>query len=379
VAAAGPDEAVSFRAADGAGEDWRAATEACLAGLLPAPAGANLGFVYVSDRFAADFGDVVERLRQATGVARWAGTVGIGVLAGSAEHYDAPAVVAMLAQFPEGRFVLFDSLRDDAERLAAARTGWLGRGRANFGVVHVDPRSVKGVRLLPELAEATGSFLVGALASSRANFPQVADRVTEGALSGVLIADEVAVATGVTQGCMPIGPAHTITAAQDNILIELDGRPALEVFREDIGELLARDLQKTVGYIFAAIPVVGADFQDYMVRNIVGVNERHGLVGIGERVSTGDTVMFCRRDNRAAVEDLRRLAERLKARCEGAPRGALYHSCLARGRNMFGRDGAELEVIRDVLGDVPLVGFFGNGEIAGSRLYTMTGVLTLFV
>jgi len=60
------------------------------------------------------------------------------------------------------------------------------------------------------------------------------------------------------------------------------------------------------------------------------------------------------------------------------PRGALYFSCLARGEHMFGARGAELELIRRVLGEVPLVGFFCNGEISRDRLYGYTGVLTLF-
>jgi small ligand-binding sensory domain FIST len=60
------------------------------------------------------------------------------------------------------------------------------------------------------------------------------------------------------------------------------------------------------------------------------------------------------------------------------PQGGLYFSCLARGEHLFGSRGAELEVIRRALGEVPLVGFFCNGEISRDRLYGYTGVLTLF-
>ena len=63
---------------------------------------------------------------------------------------------------------------------------------------------------------------------------------------------------------------------------------------------------------------------------------------------------------------------------EPEPRGALYYSCVARGEHMFGHRGAELELVRRALGDVPLVGFFCNGEISRDRLYGYTGVLTLF-
>jgi small ligand-binding sensory domain FIST len=70
----------------------------------------------------------------------------------------------------------------------------------------------------------------------------------------------------------------------------------------------------------------------------------------------------------------------LVRRCEGRTvRGALYHSCVARGPGMFGPDSAELRPIEEVLGPVPLAGFFTNGEIFHNRLYTYTGVLTLFL
>jgi small ligand-binding sensory domain FIST len=69
---------------------------------------------------------------------------------------------------------------------------------------------------------------------------------------------------------------------------------------------------------------------------------------------------------------------RLTGRMKLAPRGALYHACVARGRHMFGEDGAEIAILREALGPVPLVGFFANGEICHNRLYGYTGVLSLF-
>ncbi len=59
--------------------------------------------------------------------------------------------------------------------------------------------------------------------------------------------------------------------------------------------------------------------------------------------------------------------------------GGLYFSCLSRGHNLFGEAGIELQIVRDVIGDVPLAGFFANGEISHRRLYGHTGVLALFL
>ena len=58
--------------------------------------------------------------------------------------------------------------------------------------------------------------------------------------------------------------------------------------------------------------------------------------------------------------------------------GAVYVSCAGRGGPHFGAPSGELAIVRHALGDVPLVGFFANGEIARHHLYGYTGVLTVF-
>ncbi len=57
----------------------------------------------------------------------------------------------------------------------------------------------------------------------------------------------------------------------------------------------------------------------------------------------------------------------------------VYFACLGRGPHMFGAQSADLAAIQDELGEVPLVGFFCNGEISHNRVYGYTGVLSLFL
>ena len=149
--------------------------------------------------------------------------------------------------------------------------------------------------------------------------------------------------------------------------------------KEDIGEVLARDLSRIGGYIFAGFPVADTDTGDYLVRNLLGIDPNSGALAIGDYLQPGTPIMFCKRDSRTAVEDLQRMVERLKSRTRGPVKGALYFTCVGRGQHMFGERNRELELIGEILGDVPLAGFYANGEIAGQRLYGYTGVLTLFV
>jgi small ligand-binding sensory domain FIST len=219
---------------------------------------------------------------------------------------------------------------------------------------------------------------VGGLSSSHGAHPQVADGLLEGGLSGVVFNDRVSVATALTQGCSPIADKHTITDCDANIIDRIDNRPALDVFNEDIGEILARDLNRAAGYIFAGFPVEGSDTGDYLVRNLIGIDTHGGRIAVGEFLHPGQQIQFCRRDSETARDDMQRMLDGLKKRVPETPGGGLYFSCLGRGHDLFGQEAAELKMIAETLGDFPLVGFFANGEICNQRLYGYTGVLTLF-
>ena len=193
-----------------------------------------------------------------------------------------------------------------------------------------------------------------------------------------MLAPEVAVATGLTQGCTPIGPVHRIDEARDNVVMALDGRPALAVFYEDIGPQLAQDPRRLGNLIFAGLPVAGSDTGDYLVRNLMAIDPRHGWVVLGAEIAPGDQILFCRRDPDSARADLGRMLRQLAGRLSAPPKAGIYVSCIARGAALFGEPGVESGLIRETFGDLPLIGFFANGEISRDRLYGHTGVLTLF-
>src|SRR5688572_4755766 len=373
-----------FRAAHAAGEDWRRAVESCLAELKNAPGPKNgtqaLGFVYMTDVIADQASGILDRLRDETGVEHWIGSTGIGILgnsgSGSGEYHDQPAVSALIADLPGDSFRVFPGRGDDA---AGAGSDWFEAHRPNVAIVHADPRAKRLPMMLDRLAEASGAYLVGGLASSRGPMVQIAGEVSEGGASGAWIGSSINLIAGLSQGCAPIGPAHVATTAQKNVVMEIDGRPALDVFKEEIGEMLARNLERCANFIYAALPVDGSDTGDYLVRNLMGIDPNKGWIAIGDQIESGDRIMFTKRDRSTANADLVKMLERLKKRITRPIQGGLYFSCLSRGHNLFGDAGTEMAILRDHLGDIPLAGFFANGEISHKRLYGHTGVLALFV
>lgn len=360
------------------GRDWR--TVAGDLGTQLAGAEGRLGILYTAESFAPHLDEVVAVLRQRTGVPDWVSAAGYGVIAAGEEHYGESGAAALVIDVPQDGYRIFAGGREAGSGLASRESDWLAAAGMPLALVHVDPRHPEAMEAVESLAAGTGGFLVGGLTAAAGDAPHRAGDVT-GCLSGVMLSPAaVEIATALSQGCTPLGPARTVTRSKRNILVELDGRPALDSFVEDIGEDLASDLRRVGGLVFAAIPVVGSDTADYTVRNLVGIDPASKVIAIAEAVPEGGKVLFCRRDRESAVKDMRRMTADLKRRVGNRPiRGGLYVSCAARGPNQFAAPECETEIIRDTLGEFPMAGFFANGELNRDRIYAYTGVLTLFL
>ncbi len=357
-------------------EDWAHIAKELSDGLGDTPPG-GLGILYVTDHVADGFKSIVTFLKQTTGVDTWIGTLGLGVVAGARTAFDRPAAVAMVVTVPSAGYRLIPHT-PIPDRWPEDLVQWSETVTPMAGLVHADGAVPSLADVIEALAERTGAYLVGGLTCSRSAQHQLAGDVVSGGVSGALFAPDVPVTVGLTQGCSPLGPARSVTAGEGNVIMEIDGQPALQVFREDIGEMLARDLQRVAGYVHVAFPVSGADTADYLVRNLMGIDPEHQWLAVGTEVAAGDRIMFVRRDPMSAQNDLNRMLNDVVDRLQGPARGAVYVSCVARGPGMFGSEAAEAEMVTEMLGDVPIIGFYANGEISHDRLYGYTGVLLVF-
>jgi small ligand-binding sensory domain FIST len=356
--------------------------ERCIAG-IPTADGSNLGILYLTEPAAPVLPELVRALAERTGIGSWVGGVGLGVCSGNEEIFDEPAAVAMTAAVPPDSFRVLAPTDDPGADLPRWHAAWLETSQPMLALVHADPRCPDLPRAAIEVAAASGAFLVGGLVSHRCPRPLLArtpdqDGLGASGIAGLMLAPEIAVATGLTQGCTPIGPVHRIDEARDNIVMAIDGRPALAVFIEDIGPALATDLRRVGGLIFAGLPVPASDTGDYLVRNLMAIDPSRGWLVVGAEIGPGDPILFCRRDPDSARQDMVRMVRQLAGRLSGPPKAGVYISCCARGAALFGKAGVETALIREGLGEFPLVGFFANGEISRDRLYGHTGVLTLF-
>jgi len=359
-----------FRAALVIDDDPARAADRVADDLAAKGGGGSVGFVYVTDRLKTGLGPVVATLAQKTGVANWVGTIGFGVIGGRDAAYNQPAIAAMIANWPEDQFKLYD--REPAQSFASD-----GAAGLPTAIVHVDPRR-PFEDALRGLAASSGAYLVGGLTASRTRqFDQVAGAVAESGASGLLLSPDVEIAIGVSQGCSAIGPVRTIDAVEDGLVAKLDGETPLRALLSDLSVTQESDLRKLLLSLHVGLPAPNCDTGDYVVRNITGIDAESGRIAIADQIEPGQKLFFCRRDRAAATKDLLAMAQKLRRRTPNL-RGALYVSCCARGPNLFDSANEEVELIQSALGEAPLVGFYANGEIAGDRIYGYTGVLALF-
>lgn len=363
------------------GDSAAGIVRSCLAQIGEIPAEASLGFVYATDHLVAELPLVIESLRQAVPGVQWIGSTGMGIAATAQEYYDEPALAILLTDIPPEQFRFIANTEEMFPRLAPGLSRWCAKEGYCSGILHAEPTYVATSYFINSIIDrAPAGMINGGLCSADGGARQIANGVFDDGISGVLFSPRVDVVVGHTQGCSPIGPLHNIDQADQNLVLELDGQPALAVLKSDVGEMLARDLRKLGGYIFVGLPIDRAKRDDYQVRALMGLDLEHQLLSVGDYMEGRDRLLFCRRDGNTAREDMQRMLQQLKEQVgDRTIRGGIYISCINRGRNLFGDDSAELYMISEALGEFPLAGFFAYGELYRNRLYSQTGVLTLFL
>jgi len=234
--------------------------------------------------------------------------------------------------------------------------------------------------------------IVGATASEdpRINdtFEFYCDSVASSAVAGLLLDGDFSYKVDITQGCQLVGPPCVITKSNKNIISELDGEPAYEVLKRRIPKSILQDPMDILRLLFVAFPpdpdqthIIGSD---YLVRNLIGVDQKSGYIAVPQNVEDGQLIGFTLRNPEMARQDLKQMLDRITSNQnpDNPFRFGFYFNCCARGSSLYGHEGIDAAYISSALGDVPFIGFFGNSEFApiqdSNHLFTYTGVLVLF-
>ncbi len=356
---------------------------------------ADLALVFATTEHGANYGLLLRTVQETARATHVVGCSAGGVLTSDGEVERAPGVAVLTVRadtFAAERFFvpqLRGRGRETGKEVAARVRPHLGAD--NLLVVFPDTYNFNPAAFFAGLSEFAPDLpVVGGGASEDGTlgetFQLCGDTVSHDAVCGLLLSGRLHHTIGITQSCQPIGPLHTITKSHRNLLLELDGRPAFEVFAEIVPQPLREDLRRAAAFVFAGLPV-DAERQplargEYLVRNIVGFDPKQGVVAIGEEVRQGQKLVFTLRDGSGSREDLKSaLEEQSQAWAGQRPGFGMYFNCASRGRGLYGFPDLDISYIKQYLGEVPIIGFFTGCEIAPlqqqSSLHLYSGVLVL--
>lgn len=370
------------------GDSRRAAREAAEAALAGCgPGGVDAALLFATPAHSAGIAGLLDEAVAVLGTSAVVGATAHGVLGGGGEVEGGRAVSLLAFSGIEAGVALIPEIAGDERGACAelgARLGGAPEAR-DLAILLPDPAALRPDALLGAAREQLGpAQLVGAGAAdpvSEQPLQWCGRSALRGGLAALLLRPERPARIGVTQACRPATPLLEVTRAQGHWILELDGRPALEVYREVARGPLAEDLRRAAAFLLVALPRdpdAPLEPGGYLVRNVAGFAPEENAFAIPEPVAAGDRIALAQREPQSALEDLKAMTAALG---DAAPACGVYLDCCARGAAFFGVPGLEAAYLESAFGPAPVAGMFGSceiGPIAGrAELLTYTGVLAL--
>jgi small ligand-binding sensory domain FIST len=343
----------------------------------------DLVVLFASPHHVGAFEDVAASVRALLQPTVLLGCSAAAVIGGPREVEDRPALSVFAARMPSTQLT---PVRLEVVPTPDGHTivGWPEHPDGTL-LLLADPFSFPADAFLERVNEdLPGLQVVGGLASAAThpggNRLVVDAQISAGGAVGALLNGGVEVRTVVSQGCRPVGKPYVVTKAERNFIFELGGRPALERLQETAAAASEgeRELMRRGLHIGCVVDEQRLEFSrgDFLVRGVVGADQRSGAIAVGDIVPVGRTVQFQVRDAGSADEDLRDLLTEAKADA------ALLFTCNGRGQRLFGEADHDASTVERLLGPLPLAGCFCAGELGpvGARnfLHGFTASLALF-
>lgn len=186
-------------------------------------------------------------------------------------------------------------------------------------------------------------------------------------------------AVGAAHGVRILCDARAVTASHGHDLIFLGGKPALDTLHQACNEA-PLPLHRLMAGIAGSIDEIAHGH--YRLTALVGANEAERSVTLARKPEPGQLVFWALRETGAAQQDLDSTVDRLLQQLAMRPQFGLLFSCLGRGPYFYNGVDRDLELLQKRFPGMPLIGFYGNGEIAPvngvNELLQYSAVLGLF-
>ena len=261
----------------------------------------------------------------------------------------------------------------------ASLASTLKAGTLRAMLVLSDGLNVNGTDILKGIQSVLGNDIptLGGMAGDNAAFTRtlllhnnvVSDNL---AIAVGLYGDNLITASGALGGWKPYGPPRKVTRAIKNVVYEMDGKPALPLYRMYIGEHYARNLPGSgLKFPFAFVGEGGREVET--IRTLLSIDATANSLTFAGDVPEGQTVRFCQTTHDRLVEGAGGAARMVSiALPEEAARSAglaICVSCVGRKLVMAEQVADEIKIVKDILGpQAAITGFYSNGEFSPSQL-----------
>jgi hypothetical protein len=219
----------------------------------------------------------------------------------------------------------------------------------------------------------TAVTITGGLAGDGADFRRTwvlqEDVPAENIVCAVgLYGERLRIGAGCDGGWLAFGPQRRITRAEGNVLYELDGKPALDLYKTYLGDLAA-GLPGSALLFPLAVQLPGAASTSSLVRTILGVDEKRRAMIFAGNMPMGWEARLMRTTNEGLIGSAAVAASRARHGANGeGPALAVSVSCVGRRLVLGERTDEELETIVENFGAGTVhVGFYSYGEIAAAQ------------
>ncbi len=360
-------------------------------------ASCDLACVFASTIYRTAWPGLLARIHESLKPGVLIGCSGSGIIGGGKELEWVPAISIMAAHLPQVRLFPFVVNPDELE-LSAPGGFWVDKIGASpeahpSFVFFVDPFTANPTKLIDEInatyrtRPAVGGLVSGGNGPGEHLLFMGTEVLHEGAV-GVAMTGNIMMETVISQGCRPVGQPAIVTKAEDNVIVELGGQPALAVLHRVLAALSPEERELAQqGSVFIGVVInemrqrFGAG--DFLIRNIIGIDPDLGAIAVADHVQAGQTLQFQLRDPDLSRQELRRLL------CQAGqsdpvipPAGCLLFNCTGRGKALYGIAHQDVRTIQTVNRKLPVGGFFCNGEIGPvggvNLLHGYTASLGLF-
>ncbi|MGZ3770227.1 MAG: FIST signal transduction protein [Bdellovibrio sp.] len=251
--------------------------------------------------------------------------------------------------------------------------------------------NINGSALISGIRSKVDSNVVitGGLAGDGGAFKQTYvlsnETVSSDIIAGIaLYGKDVTLGFGSMGGWDPFGPARKVTKASGNILYELDGQPALNIYKKYLG-VHAKDLPSS-GLLFPFAILKNETDESGLIRTILGIDEQTGSLTLAGDIPMNGYLRLMHSKTSGLVSGAEKAAQKAwgMAKDNQGEEFSILVSCVGR-KLVMGHDvDDEVDAVKTVLKNSLITGFYSYGEICphtfvdDCKLHNQTMTITRF-